>query len=56
MHVAEPIKILKWNDVLGILQVQTGRLDHDYLFKGAKKKGVFELLEKALKEISDINE
>lgn len=46
----------QWNDVLGILQVQAGRLDHDYLFRGAKKKGVSELLERALKEISEINE
>ncbi len=40
----------QWNDVLGVLQVQSERLDHSYLIKGARQRGVLELLEKALKE------
>ncbi|NLD36004.1 MAG: hypothetical protein GX654_03965 [Desulfatiglans sp.] len=44
----------QWNDVIGILQVQSGRLDIDYLVKRAEQRGVSELLEKALKEQSDI--
>jgi hypothetical protein len=38
----------QWDDILGILQVQFGRLDLEYLMKGAQRRGVTELLEKAL--------
>ena len=40
----------QWNDILGVFKVQTETLDYDYLLKGAKLKGVAELLEQAIKE------
>ena len=46
----------QWNDVLGILQVQSEKLDLEYLIKRAAQRGVSELLKKALQESSDINE
>jgi hypothetical protein len=39
----------QWRDGLGILQVQTNRLDMDYLHRWAIELGVADLLEKALK-------
>jgi len=40
----------QWRDVLGVIKVSGDALDMEYLKKWAKKKGVFELLELALKE------
>lgn len=40
----------QWTDVLGVLKVQSGRLDLDYLERGAEELGVGELLEKVLEE------
>ncbi len=40
----------QWNDILGVFQVQKETLDYSYLQKGAKIKGVGELLEQAIKE------
>ncbi len=40
----------QWADVLGVLKVQRGRLDLDYLERGAEELGVGELLEKVLEE------
>ncbi len=40
----------QWDDVLGVLQVQAERLDSAYLMKGARERGVAELLERALQE------
>lgn len=45
----------QWNDVLGVLQVQSERIDRAYLIKGAQQRGVSELLENALEE-ARINE
>lgn len=52
--LGEYVSERQWKDVIGILQVQSGRLDIDYLVKRAGQRGVSELLEKALKECSDI--
>jgi len=41
----------QWNDVLGVLQVQQGNLDHTYLERTAQEMGVRELLDKALKDM-----
>jgi hypothetical protein len=38
----------QWRDVLGILEVQAGSLDLDYLRKWAKQLRVGDLLERAL--------
>jgi hypothetical protein len=38
----------QWRDVLGILEVQAGSLDLDYLRKWAKELRVSDLLERAL--------
>jgi hypothetical protein len=38
----------QWRDVLGVLKVQAGVLDTNYLFQMAEKLEVRDLLEKAL--------
>ena len=40
----------QWNDVIGVLKVQDKKLNIQYLSDWAKKLGVQDLLEKALKE------
>lgn len=40
----------QWRDILGVLKVQAGRLDLDYLEKWAVELGVADLLQRALKE------
>ena len=40
----------QWNDLLGVLKVQSQRLDQDYLYRWAGHKGIDALLEKALSE------
>ncbi len=40
----------QWNDVLGVLQIQHKILDYKYLERGARQRGVVELLEKVLNE------
>ena len=42
----------QWRDVLGILEVQAGNLDLEYLRKWAKELKVSDLFEQALKEAS----
>jgi hypothetical protein len=41
----------QWNDILGILQVQSEKLDRTYLINGALQRGVSGLLERALEEV-----
>ncbi len=41
----------QWNDVLAIFQILAGNLDLDYLRRWGKELNVFDLLEKAIKEI-----
>ena len=40
----------QWRDILGVLKVQAGRLDLDYLQKWAAELNVADLLQRALKE------
>lgn len=40
----------QWSDVLGVMKVQGSELDMPYLKQWAKKLGILELLEKALKD------
>ncbi|MCX6855042.1 MAG: hypothetical protein NTV80_09070 [Verrucomicrobia bacterium] len=40
----------QWNDILGILRVQAGKLDQDSLGAEARELGVADLLEKAIAE------
>jgi hypothetical protein len=40
----------QWRDILGVLKVQAGRLDLDYLSKWAQELNVADLLQRALKE------
>lgn len=40
----------QWRDILGVLKVQTGRLDMDYLHNWAVELDVADLLQRALKE------
>jgi hypothetical protein len=40
----------QWRDILGVLKVQAGRLDLDYLHKWAVELGVADLLQQALEE------
>jgi hypothetical protein len=40
----------QWRDILGVLKVQAGRLDLDYLKLWAKELNVADLLQRALKE------
>lgn len=40
----------QWRDILGVLKVQAGRLDLDYLRLWAKELNVSDLLQRALKE------
>ncbi|MBI4164514.1 MAG: hypothetical protein HY508_02140 [Acidobacteria bacterium] len=39
---------LQWRDAVGILKIQSGRLDMTYLERGARELGVFDLLTRAL--------
>jgi len=41
----------QWRDVLGVLKVQAGALDEDYIFRMADELSVTDLLEKALAEV-----
>jgi hypothetical protein len=40
----------QWSDVLGVMKVQGAELDTSYLKQWAEKLGIFNLLEKALKD------
>jgi hypothetical protein len=40
----------QWRDILGVLKVQAGRLDLDYLHEWAVELGVADLLQQAIKE------
>ncbi len=40
----------QWRDVLGMLQVQQGRLDAEYMRRWAKELGVQDLLERAMND------
>ena len=40
----------QWQDILGVLKVQAGLLDMQYLLSWAKKLKLMELLDKAIRE------
>lgn len=46
----DEISTQQWKDVLGVLKVQGGRLDLNYLLVWAKELMIVDLLQKALKE------
>lgn len=41
----------QWNDVLGVVQVQSNQLDYVYLKQVAQQRGITDLLEKILKVV-----
>ena len=45
----------QWQDVLGVLKVQRGRLDLDYLHQNADRLEVEDLLERALAEAASVH-
>ena len=45
----------QWQDILGVLKVQAGRLDLDYLSKWAAELKVIDLLQQALKASESMN-
>jgi len=47
-QLGEGVSERQWNDVLGVLQVQHETLDYEYLKRGAKQRGVSQLLEQVL--------
>lgn len=49
-RIGNEISDRQWRDILGILKVQTGRLDLDYLNYWAIELNVADLLQRALKE------
>ncbi|MBW1802310.1 MAG: hypothetical protein JRJ85_16470 [Deltaproteobacteria bacterium] len=49
-RLGEGISERQWADVLGVLQVQGEQLDGPYLERAARRRGVSDLLERALKD------
>lgn len=42
----------QWSDVLGVLKIQRGRLDYEYMQQWSERLGVADLLNKAMGEVS----
>lgn len=40
----------QWRDILGVMKVQAGKLDLDYLQRGARLLKVIDLLERAIRD------
>jgi hypothetical protein len=40
----------QWKDIIGVMKVQAGALDLEYLYRWAPELGVMDLLERAMKE------
>ena len=53
-RLSDEISERQWRDVRGIVLVQSGDLDRDYLFRSAEVLGVSDLLEKALRTEEDL--
>jgi hypothetical protein len=49
-HLGGKVSDRQWRDILGVLKVQAGRLDLDYLHQMAAELGITTLLQKALEE------
>jgi hypothetical protein len=51
-HLGGEVSDRQWRDILGVLKVQAGQLDKDYLSQWASELNIADLLDKALKETS----
>lgn len=49
-RMGDAISDRQWRDILGVMKVQAGQLDMEYLQRGAKLLQVFDLLDRAVKE------
>lgn len=49
-RMGDEVSDRQWRDILGVMKVQAGRLDTEYLQRGAKLLKVTDLLERAIKE------
>jgi hypothetical protein len=51
-RLGDEISDRQWSDVLGVLKMQRGKLDAEYLTQSARLLGVTDLLERATKEVA----
>jgi len=49
-RMGDEVSDRQWRDILGVMKVQAGRLDMDYLQRGAKLLKVNDLLDRAIEE------
>ncbi len=49
-RIGDEVSDRQWRDILGVMKVQAGKLDLDYLQQGARLLKVVDLLERAIQE------
>jgi hypothetical protein len=49
-RIGDEVSDRQWRDILGVMKVQAGKLDLEYLQRGARLLKVTDLLERAIKE------